>query len=77
MIKKNVSADNFCKTFVTLMVFWKEFFKKVDFEKNQQTKKHEESSSRFIKKCHTHKSQSTPCDQNTDKQIHAHKTKYN
>ena len=45
------SADNFCKQFLprsslfdTKMVFLKEFFEKVDFEKNQQTtkkKKHE------------------------------------
>ena len=28
------------KLFVTLMVFLKEFFEKVDFEKNQATKKH-------------------------------------
>ena len=43
-------ADNFCKQFGTravsklfVIVFLKEFFEKVDFEKNQQTtkKKHE------------------------------------
>ena len=54
------SADNFCKQFgprsgptvcsgykmfETLIVFLKEFFEKVDFEKNQQTtKKHENYS---------------------------------
>ena len=38
------SADDFCKQFEsnlfdTQMVFLKEFFEKVDFEKNQQTTK--------------------------------------
>ena len=41
-----LSADNFCKQFGsrsklfdTLVVFMKEFFEKVDFEKNKQTTK--------------------------------------
>ena len=37
--QQNVGLDLNLKLFDTLMVFLKEFFKKVDFEKNQQTTK--------------------------------------
>ena len=37
--RQNVGPDLDPKLFDTLMVFPKEFFKKVDFEKNQQTTK--------------------------------------